>query len=332
VGSIPAGWMAARAGVRATILAGLGLMIVASVAFAFGRDVAVLDTARFVQGVGGAGSWAAGLAWLIGRAPPNRRAELIGSALAAAIAGALLGPVLGTVATQTSPKLVFLLVAGLGALLLVWTLSEPAPPPSGASGLPAFTPALRDRRVAAGMWLTTLSALLYGTLAVLAPLRLSHLGASNVTVGAVFLVGAAAAGVVSPLVGRLADRRGRRVPVLVGLCAATVWVPLLALPRTVGLLFALVVVADPLFGVQYPPAGALISDGAEEVGLGQTYAFGLFNLAWAGGQVIGAAGSAGLAQATTDAVPYALLAALCVATALVVRGAGRRVQFGSPAR
>jgi MFS family permease len=318
VGSIPAGWMAARVGVRATIVAGLGLLIASSIAFAFAREVALLDAARFVQGLGGAGSWAAGLAWLIQRAPAGRRAELIGAALAAAIAGALLGPVLGTLATQTSPKLVFLAVAGLGALLLAWTLSEQAPAASGASRLPAFTPALRDRRVRTGMWLTTLSALLYGTLAVLAPLRLSHLGASNVTIGAVFLVGAAAAGAVSPFVGRMADRRGRGLPVLVGLCAATVWTPLLALPRSVALLFAVVVVADPLFGVQYPPAGAMISDGAEGVGLGQTYAFGLFNLAWAGGQVVGAAGSAGLAQATSDAVPYVLLAALCVATALPI--------------
>jgi MFS family permease len=324
IGSIPAGWAAARLGVRATILGGLGLMIGASVAFAFAHDIAVLDAARFVQGIGGAASWAAGLAWLIGRAPPGRRAELIGAALAAAIAGALLGPVLGAAATQTSPKLVFLLVAGLGVVLLLWTLSERAPAPGGDSGRPAWRPALHDPSVVTGMWLTTLAALLYGTLGVLAPLRLSHLGASDVTVGIVFLVGAAVAGVLSPFVGRVADRRGWRVPVLAGLVASTIWAPVLALPRTVALLFAFVVVADPLFGVQYPPAGAMISDGAERVGLGQTYAFGLFNFAWAGGQVIGAAGSARLAQSTSDAVPYALLGVLCLATVLALRRTGRR--------
>jgi hypothetical protein len=53
----------------------------------------------------------------------------------------------------------------------------------------------------------------------------------------------------------------------------------------------------------------MISDGSRETGLAQAYAFGLFNLAWAGGQVIGAAGRAGLAQATSDAGPYAPLAA-----------------------
>jgi MFS family permease len=258
------------------------------------------------------------------RAPANRRAELIGVTLSAAVGGSLLGPVLGTAATQTSPKLVFLLVAGLGALLLAWTLTERAPQSGGASDFGAFIPALRNRPVLTGMWLTVLSALMYGTLAVLAPLRLSHLGAGNLTIGAVFLLGAAAAGVASPLVGRMSDRRGWRIPVLAGLAASMVCVALLPLPRSVPVLFALVLVADPLFGVAYPPAGALISDGAEEIGLDQGYAFGLFNLAWAVGQVIGGAGSAGMAQLSSDAVPYGLLAALCLATVLAVRALSAR--------
>jgi len=329
VGAIPAGWLAARVGVRATIITGLGLMVLSSVVFAFATHVVLLDAARFVQGLGGSASWAAGLAWLIDRAPDNRRAEMIGAALSAAIAGALLGPVLGTAASQTSPKLVFSVVAALGVGLLLWTLTEPAPTPGGDPQRGAFGPALRDRRVLTGMWLTMLGALLYGTLAVLAPLRLSDLGASSVTVGVAFVVGAALAALASPLVGRISDRRGWRLPVLVGLCGATVWTVLLPLPQAVAPLFALVVVADCLFGVSYPPAGAMISAGAEHVGLGQAYGFGLFNLAWAGGQVIGGAGSAGLAQATADAVPYALLAVLCAITLVAVARRARTVEAAS---
>ena len=51
-GAIPGGYLAARAGVRATVLLGLGLMVVSSLAFAFAGSLAVLDTARFVQGIG----------------------------------------------------------------------------------------------------------------------------------------------------------------------------------------------------------------------------------------------------------------------------------------
>src|SRR4051794_12626159 len=57
-GGLPGGWMAARVGVRPTVLLGLALMTLASVAFAFAESVVVLDAARFLQGVGGAASWA----------------------------------------------------------------------------------------------------------------------------------------------------------------------------------------------------------------------------------------------------------------------------------
>ncbi len=326
IGSLPAGWLAARLGVRATLSSGLGLMVVSSLVFGFAGSVAVLDTARFVQGVGGAGSWAAGMAWLIARAPEERQAEVIGATLAAAIAGALLGPVLGTIASQTTPKSTFSAVSALGLVLLLWASTEAAPAPSGGTRLRSFAPALRDRRVLMGIWLTALAALLYGTLAVLAPLRLSHLGASNPTVGLAFVAGAAIAALSSPFIGRLSDRRGWRLPVLAGLCLSTVWTVLLALPRTVALLFGLVVVADGLFGVPYSPAGAMISGGSRDVGLDQAYGFAMFNMAWAVGQVIGGAGSAGLAQATADAVPYSLLGALCLLTALtaVRRSPARR--------
>lgn len=321
IGSLPAGWLADHIGVRRTIISGLGLMIAASLAFAWAATAPLLDGARFVQGLGGAASWAAGLAWLIERAPKERRAEMIGASLAAAIAGALLGPALGTVAAETSPKIAFSAVAALGGGLLLWTLTEPAPAHTHAASLDGLAGALRDRRVLTGMWLTALAALLYSTLGVLAPLRLSQLGASTATVGLAFVAGAAVAAVSSPLVGRLSDRRGWRRPILVGLGLSSAWTVLLALPRTVAVLFGLVVVADGLFGMPYSPAGAMISERAERVGLSQVYGFGLFNLAWAAGQVIGGAGSAGLAQATSDAVPYGLLAGLCVLTVAVL---GRR--------
>jgi MFS family permease len=322
LGSIPAGWLAARIGPRNAVLAGLSMMIVSSVAFGFAQSIAALDIARFVQGVGGAASWAAGLAWLMARAPANRRAELIGTALAAAIAGGLLGPVLGTVATQTSPKLVFSLVGVLGLVLCAWTLAEKPPEPTGGQGMGAFRPAFRNGGVRAGMWLTTLGALLFGTLGVLAPLRMDHLGASSVAIGAAFLVSAGVAAASSPIVGRLSDRRGWREPVLIGLCVSAVAVILLPIPESPALLFLMIVVSDPFFGLSYPSAGALISHGAEHVGLNQGYAFALFNIAWASGQVVGEAGSAGLAQATSDAVPYALLCLLCVATAMAVKRRG----------
>src|SRR5688572_20074523 len=87
LGALPGGWLAARAGVRAAVLTGLAIMSVAGVAFAFGDSILVLDAARLVHGMGGACSWAGGMAWLASAAPPERRGEVIGTALGASIFG-----------------------------------------------------------------------------------------------------------------------------------------------------------------------------------------------------------------------------------------------------
>src|SRR5688572_6406832 len=118
LGALPGGWLAARAGVRTTVLLGLGLLVAASVAFAAADSVTVLVVARFAQGVGGAASWAGALGWLIEVAPRERRGELIGTGLAAAVAGSLFGPVLGGAAEAISHETVFGAVGVLGLALM----------------------------------------------------------------------------------------------------------------------------------------------------------------------------------------------------------------------
>ena len=67
--------------------------------------------------------------------------------------------------------------------------------------------------------------------------------------------------------------------------------------------------AAPVIGILWAPAIAMLSDGAERHGIEQAIAFALVNVAWAFGQTAGSAGSARLADATSDGVPYLLLAA-----------------------
>jgi hypothetical protein len=68
---------------------------------------------------------------------------------------------------------------------------------------------------------------------------------------------------------------------------------------------------------------AMLSDGAEAVGVAQGFAFALVNLAWATGQTAGAAGSARLADLVGDNVPYLVLAGISALTlAMLVRRLG----------
>ena len=321
LGALPGGWLAARAGVRPTTLLGLVIMAVSSVAFAFGTSVVVLDAARFVQGIGGAMTWAGALGWLIGEAPRERRGELIGSAMGAAIIGALFGPVLGALADAAGPELVFSSVAVVAAGLIAWTLStparRPAPPPRAATLLEA----MRDRALLLGVWLMCLPGLLFGTLNVLAPLRMDELGAGAAVIAGCFLVAAGLEAIVAPVVGRISDRRGRRAPLLAGLAAAVVVMALLPWPSEAWQLATLIVLAAPAIGILWSPAIATLSDGAERHGIEQAIAMALVNVSWALGQTAGAAGSARLAEATTDKVPYLLLAAVCALTIAALRRA-----------
>jgi MFS family permease len=168
--------------------------------------------------------------------------------------------------------------------------------------------------VRAGVWLIIVPSLGFGAIAILSALRLDELGASAVAIGAVFLVAAAFETVVSPLAGRMADRRGKVWVARIGLTAATVLTVLVPLAGAAWLLAILVVLASPSYGTLWVPGMALISDGAEAVGLDQGFAFAIFNMAWAGAQIAGSAGGASLAQATSDGVVYGIIAALCAGT------------------
>ncbi len=316
--ALPGGWLAARIGVRRTVVVGLSTLIVASLAFAFAPNIAVLDLARFVQGLGGAASWAGAIGWLIGAAPRERRGELIGSAMAAAIVGALGGPVLGGLAATVGPEVVFSGVAAVAAGLLVWAARTPEPAAGPRSSLRMVRAALRDPRVATAMWLVGLVGLMFGTLDVLAPLRLDALGAGAATIAATFLVAAGLEAAQTPFTGRLSDRHGRLLPVLAGLAAGGAGMALLPWPATTWLLIGVVIVAAPCVGTLWSPSMAMLSDGAEARGVDQGYAVALSNLAWSSGQTAGAAAGARLGEAYGDGLPYLVLAGMCAATLVAV--------------
>ena len=325
VGAIPGGMLASRIGVRPTLLIGLALLGSLSVLFAFGTSVRVLDAARFGQGVGAALAWTGALSWLVMEGSRERRGELIGIATAAAAGGALLGPALGGAASILGIRPIFALAALPTIVLGIACLRVSAPKTGDLQPIRSLIAALGRPRLATGLWLMTLASLALGALDVLAPLRLGHLGMSGAAIGAIFVGAAATQTGANVLVGRHADRRGRGATLRLILAAAVIVSLALAAARTEWSLALLVVCAGTVFGAFFAPSMALVADEAELAGLELVLVLALLNVAWSPGQLVGSTGGGALASATADAIPYLLVAALCLMSlALVGRVTGTR--------
>jgi MFS family permease len=320
-GAIPSGVVAARVGPKPTVIVGLTIVATCTVLFGIADRSWQLDVARFAQGLASAFSWTGAMAWLVAAAPPGRRGRLIGTAFAAAVGGALFGPVLGGIASLVGIGTTFATVGVLSLGLVAWAAMTAAQRPDEPQGVRVLLQALADRQMLIGCWLVVLPALMFGTLSVLAPLRLSTLGFGAVAIGATFLCAAALEAVNNLGLGQLSDRVGTLPPVRAGLAGSAVFAALLPWPDRRFVLAAVVVLAAVAFGTFFTPAMTMLSHRSEQRGLGYGYTFALVNLAWAPGQTLGAAGGGALAHVTADAVPYLTLSIVCVLTLVfVLRG------------
>ena len=332
IGAFPGGLFASRVDSRAAVVVGLLLVAGTSVGFGLVEGYWALVGARLAQGFGSALVWTGALSWLVSLAPQERRGEVIGIAMAAAIGGALLGPVLGAAASELGRAPAFSAVAGVCVLLAALSARMPHPGPGDRQSLSVLGRALRSPRVLAGMWLITLPALLFGTLSVLAPLQLDRLGFGVVAVAATFLASAAIEATVSPIVGRVSDRRGRLLPITFGLVASAAVSLTIPWLGSAWALAPVVVASGVAYGVFWAPVMAMLSDGWERAGVGHGLGFALMNFAWAPGHVVGSAAGGGLADLGGDVTAYSVLAALCVGTLAALHRGRRRARLRAPAR
>ena len=170
-----------------------------------------------------------------------------------------------------------------------------------------------------GFWLILLEAATLGALGTLLPLRLSRFGASGVLIGLTFLASSLMAALLARPIGRVVDRRGARLPLIIGLSGTAVLLATLALPRSVAGLAVLGVftLGGPLSAYTIPGM-SVMTDATERMGVALVFASMMLNIAWALGETIGAPAAATVSQATSDAVPFTLLAAIMLVTLVPV--------------
>ena len=319
VGSLPGGALTVRTGPRFTVCVGLLMLVVSTVAFGWLNSAPGLDLARFVEGLGGACSWAGGIAWLVAATPVERRGAVIGKVLAMAIGGSLFGPAIGAVASAVGRPALFTVLAMSGLVLTAFVRSVPDQTESSQQGVAEVIKVMGRPSLLRAMWLMVLPAMVSGVLNVLAPLQLHKLGAGAGVIGATFLVGAGLEAIVSPWVGHLSDRHGRLLPLRLGLVGTAVTLGCFTLPGTALELSLLVILVCIVLGGFWAPAMALLSDVSERYGIDQAHAAAMMNLGWAAGQIVGAVAGGATGKAYGDSFPALVTAGLCVLSIAATR-------------
>ena len=320
LGAIPAGWATARFGPRSTVLVSLAVMAAAALVFAFGHTIEMLYAGRFLQGLAGAASWTAGLAWLAQGTSRARRGEALGFGIGAGVVGAQFGPVLGSVAHLIGRGPAF--AATALAAVVIAAVAARTPEPHVAEETTRASPLvlLRSSRYLIALMIFIIPSLAFGVIEVLVPLRLDVLGASAELIGLIFFLAGTVEAVVSPIVGRLSDKIGVLRIVRVGLFLAAGLLLSLFFPSTVIMLALALILCSAAIGILWVPAGKLISLAAEQLEVDQGWAFAIQNSTWS--LAIGAGATLGgvLAAIGGDLLAYAAAAALCVLIGIVMLG------------
>ncbi|MBI4911454.1 MAG: MFS transporter [Acidobacteria bacterium] len=321
--TFPVARLTDRWGRRMPMLLGLAGLAFTTAVFAWSRSFPLLLAARSLQGVAGAATWLPGMALVADHWPSEERGRALGIAFAGANLGMLLGPPLsGFLDQHFGPSAPFQLGIGLvalDALGRVFLLQDAEP----VKAPPIPWRALLENRVirifagaavvASGTW-----ALLEAVL----PLDMAgRLRLGSRAIGFLFAGMALSHALSSPWMGRLSDRVGRTRVLRLGLGSAALLMPLPALVPTPWTLAAALVALGVNASFLISPCSPAVADEVERMG-SQSFAsgFGVLNLAYSLGMVVGPFLGGALVQALGAPWALATVGLLCGAGLAATRG------------
>jgi MFS family permease len=119
VGYLLAGVGVHRVGAAPVLAVGVALLATGSLGFVLGESLAVFFAARFVMGLGSGGLWI-GIALGVIERWPGEEYRRVAGAMAMYSAGGVIGPALGAIGGIGGPFVIYLALACLGGLTLVF--------------------------------------------------------------------------------------------------------------------------------------------------------------------------------------------------------------------
>jgi MFS family permease len=313
----PGGRLVDRLGARQVALFGLGVFAVGAALGAVASSLDLLCLTRVIQGAGAGLVSPAALAGAVSGFPAERRGTALGIWGASAGLANLVGPLLGGILTVTLGWRADWWALVPMALFVAWAVAKHVPSIVHAVGENGPAKVVNATVMAAAFVAALTFAVMIGTF-YLAEQYLqktvgySALGASAVLIVVAFLVGAGA-----PLAGGLVDKRGERMPTMVGFLGLGVGMAALALPGVsldgIGTAFLLVPVGLGLGMLFVPVSRAALNSVPDEA---HGRASSVLSAARLAGAAIGA-GLAGLAlsggaSASTVHTALAVAAGACL--------------------
>jgi MFS family permease len=327
-----------RWGRRPFLLLGLGGYVAAMIVFCLSNTVALLTTARFVQGLGQAFLWLAAVTIVADVASVTRRGRDFGQIDEGMNRGALIGTTLGFAAIfalagfklKLTQAWFWLFLAytipALIALGIAWRgIGETRPPATRAPI--AKRPFSRQLVALMGIVFATgaSSAMVWPLLMIFLQ---DHLHADVRALGLAYLPAAIISSFLPSRLGHVADRWGRKLPMIGGLIVgalASALIPHLGSLIALALLWA---VESASYAAATPAERAFVANIAGEDVRGSSY--GLYTFAYFLGAVVGPLAGGWLYDNTNHAMPFYLNtvvlligAALVAAVLRETRGARR---------
>ena len=318
--ALPLGWLGDRLGARPLVVVGGVSLALSCLLLAVANSFALLLVARALFGISDGIIWTLGLVVYAG---PGRPAKAMGRAMAIGGVGQLAGPlVTGALADTLGSWIAWLVigVAASGVTVGFMRARDESPLPDAGRRLSPQT-LLGDSRMVASLVLIVLSGLVGGIANLLAPQQLDANGVSPTVIGAIFAAGALVWIITAGALGRVIERRSHAKLAACG-CGvlALAWiVPTISL-STFGIAIFLLFSAGARAGVN-TITYLLARAGAIASGNGTGAAIGIVNVAFSGAAL---AGPLLVAVAiTTDGarLPYAAVAALCLAVTIAIGSA-----------
>lgn len=289
VGSLVCVPIVARVNARAAAAAGLAMLAVSTVVFAWADSDVVLLCSRTLGGVAGGATWTACVCWLLSEWPAVRRGEALSSAMAPAVVGTIVGPLIGTLAVQFgvgwpySALGIACLLASVGVLRMPRPNSYTAP----HARVPSSSRSANELAVL-GVTVVALAGVAVGAINLARPLMLERAGAHDVVGGTAFVLAAVATILSARPLGRVVDRLGATATAGVALAALVVLMTLMAADPGVGSLVALIVALLLATSACTLSASAMLTNGADRAGWSIYLATALIATSWGIGETGGA--------------------------------------------